>query len=147
MKQDRINDLLVRSLDGSLTKEEEGELSEALRHSADLRKEREAFLAIREQLANQEFAFKPFFSSKVLQQLAREQARGFEVLLWNRAFRRILVPGLAIVLLLLLGTWLSEGSLSLDSITGINQISETDILTDYFSSSLYPEQIDTHLNP
>ncbi len=113
---DEIKLLMYRSFDGPLTGAEQKRLDEALSRSAELRKEREEALLLRKQL--EEWA--PDGGETVPERVMAlfEQDQSIEAEYFS-LFKKVLLSGIAAVVLLLLSIWISEGSLSYDSLTGI----------------------------
>lgn len=126
-----IHRLLLRSLEEELEHEEMLELEEALAQSAALRKQKEELLGMRQILASQEFQFKPFFTAKVLNRLDTEGQKTVDN--WftqlSFAYQRIGVPALAVLVLLLLFTFFTEQSMSIDVITGTSDLTVDDLMT------------------
>ena len=74
MKRSEL-DLLYRSLDASLTPEEQSRLDAALRHDPGLRDEYERLVRLRSLVENQESpSFRADFSHRVMERLAAESA-------------------------------------------------------------------------
>lgn len=125
---ERILDLLYRSFDDELTKEEQRELAEALSSSLELREEKKRITEMRQRIADEAIrSFKPFFSARVLQRLKEETVAGedfFESIVW--AFRRIALAGAAALLLLIATNVLTERTVSLDSLLGMPQLTLED---------------------
>ncbi len=125
-------ELLIRSLDQQLSQEEQHRLDAALRDSVELQQEKERLVKMREALGNLEYQFAPFFAGKVMhkiQQLERGEPRTMNS--WGKAFQQIAIPSLAVLLLLIVVTWLTEGSISLEAMTGISQLYQEDVLAQY----------------
>ena len=120
--------LLLRSLDVSLNPTEQARLDEALARSASLRKEQEHLLAFREMAASQHYRFRPFFTARVMNRLAEAgYGRVMGVPILPAAFKRIAIPALAVIVLLLMGVYFMDGSLSVDAVTGTSGLSLSDI--------------------
>ncbi len=126
-------ELLLRSLDVSLDPAAQALLDEALAGSASLRRKREQLLAFREMAARQHYQFRPFFAARVMNRLAeRGYGRIMGVPILPAAFRRVAIPALALILLLLMGVYLMDGSLSLDAVIGTYGLSLADIEENYW---------------
>lgn len=131
-----INQLLIRSLEESLDEKDQIRLDRALEQSEQLRNEHAELLAMRELIQNQEFQFSPFFSGKVLQKVFHKEAKIPE--LGNAlvfAFNRIAIPVLALIVVLLINTYASHESLSIDAISGVSELSVDDVVADFFVSN------------
>ena len=124
----KILELLYRSFDAMLSKEEKTLLSQALSSSPELREEKKRIEQTRRIVSEDaERSFRPFFSARVMQQINKErltQDDFFESLVW--IFRRIALAGGLAVILLFANNLLSERKLSLDSLMGMPQITLED---------------------
>jgi len=107
--------LLIRSYDGHLTSEESEILTKALSESASLRKEKETFDRIRNDLSAWSPDFQPGFTEKVMMRIAGENPFVF-----RSVFRMVVLSGVAAILLILLSVYFSDGSLNMDSLLGIH---------------------------
>jgi hypothetical protein len=123
MMEERILDLLYRSLDEDLGQEERAELDAALAGSADLRRERDELLAMRGKVATSAAeSFGPFFAERVMRNIAEERegqaegARFFESLQY--AFRRVALVAAAVVAFLLIYNMNQGGSVSVAAAFG-----------------------------
>ncbi|MFQ5605765.1 MAG: hypothetical protein ACE5HS_21050 [bacterium] len=116
-------ELLYRSLDGHLSKEEQTMLEQALSASPELRKEKDQILAMRQTLSEGAArTFKPFFSARVMQKVRSEAKPAEEFvhsLLW--AFRRIALGGAVAIALLLAINLFVEKNQNLDALLGVPQ--------------------------
>ena len=136
MKSSTYYTLLLRSLDESLSPEEEQQLAEALEKFPDLQKEKTELEEMRRMLQGQELRFSPFFASRLMNRL---QSRGQKVReSWltqmSFAFHRVSIPAFAVAGLLLLTTFLVEQSLSLDVLIGTSELTVDDMMTGVISS-------------
>ena len=124
----KVLDLLYRSFDAMLSKEEETLLSQALSASPELREEKKRIEATRRVVSEDAArSFKPFFSARVMRKIYKErltQDDFFESLVW--IFRRIALAGGLVVFLLFANSLLSERGLSLDSLMGMPQVTLED---------------------
>jgi anti-sigma factor RsiW len=126
--------LLLRSLEETLSPAEARQLTQALAESAELRQEETRLQKTRELLKAQDFRFAPFFAAKVLRNLHPDQVRENDRLHdFLFAFRRVSLPALALMLALLVGTYLSEQTLSLDALTGVADLTVDDLVTEVFT--------------
>ncbi|MEM7368787.1 MAG: hypothetical protein AAF587_09285 [Bacteroidota bacterium] len=136
MLNPKMQKLLLRSMDRTLSPEEDKQLSAALEHSEELRNERDELLAMRGKLKEQDYRFAPFFVAKVLNKLEPEDRQTIET--WfaqmGFAFQRVGLPAMAVVVLLLLTTFFVEQSLSWDVITGTSELTVDDLMTGVISS-------------
>jgi anti-sigma factor RsiW len=130
---ERILELLYKSLDGELTPEEMSDLEAALAISSELRKEREDLLAVRGLVkAGAAESFGPFFARRVMRAIrsARDEevsgARFFASL--EYAFRRVVLVAAAIAVFLLIYNLNQGGSMSLAAAFGTPEASIEEIL-------------------
>ena len=120
--EDRIRDLLYRSLDGDLSLDERKDLHAALAASAELMRERDDALAMRGLIKESaERSFGPFFAERVVNTIRseREETAGapfFESLLY--AFRRVAIAAAAVAAFLLIYNLNQGGSLSVAAAFG-----------------------------
>ena len=117
----QILNLLIRSLDGTLPANEEAQLEKALSTSERLRHEKARLLEIRSDLKNWSAPEDPDFAARVLSQIGKqveEDLSGVIIRLFPRvAAACVLILGVA------LGTiYVTEGSLMLDTIIGVNEV-------------------------
>lgn len=101
-------------------------LLHALAESPELRQEKERLEVMRGLLKDQKPGFRPFFSGRVINKISRLENAGWELeetfqLSW--AFSRVALSGIALVIILLTLTYFSAGSLNLDAILGISDLS------------------------
>ena len=124
--EERMRELLYRSLDGELSPGEREDLDAALAGSAELRREQEELVAMRglvKRSAAQSFG--PFFAERVVNTIRSEReeeasgARFFDSLLY--AFRRVALVGAAIAVFLLIYNFNQGGSLSVASALGTDE--------------------------
>lgn len=128
----KVLELLYRSFDGQLTPAEQERLDEALRHSQPLREEKEKIAAMRQAVSGSAAqSFQPFFAERVVQRIQAErkpQAESgedfFGSLAWS--FRRIALAGTIAVLLLLAGSVIQRGEISLNSVLAMPQLTIED---------------------
>jgi len=119
MKQD-MYDLLIRSFDGNLSREEQSLLEEALRSDQDLRREKQRLAEVRSLIGSQEYEFAPFFATRVMAGIESVNELFSEKLFY--VFRRMAVVSLVIVAGLLVGTYLQDGTVTLSTLTGISDL-------------------------
>ena len=132
--EERILELLYRSMDGELTQEETADLESALASSPELRREREELLALRGLVSTSAArSFGPFFPERVMKTIrsARETdaagERFSESLRY--AFRRVALVAAAVAVFLLIYNFNQGGGMSVASIFGTREASIEDVLT------------------
>ncbi|MDZ7261789.1 MAG: hypothetical protein ONB05_06765 [candidate division KSB1 bacterium] len=128
----KILDLLYRSFDSKLTKEEQQKLEKALAQSKELQEERARITKMRDVLSSSPApAFKPFFVERVMRRiwlLAEKEKRQeifFESLLY--LFRRVALAGLLVLLALLSFNWIKSEQVSLSSALALPEITMEEI--------------------
>jgi len=132
-----LYDLLLRSFDEELSAHDRQRLDRALEQSAQLREEQLAIKEMRTVLHQQHFAFQPFFVGKVMTQIETlAQADPFAPYHWTNAFRRVAIPGLVVLIAMLMFTWFSEGSINLETMMGISDIYQADIIAQYYTAEV-----------
>ena len=134
----RIKDLLARSLDHELDPKEQIELKHALDNTPGLKETQKELLNNRDMLANQQFAFQPFFASKVMQKIQETARSGKEFFSdMYYAFLRISIPALAACIVLFLMIWYNEGNLTVETLTGVSNLSFDELLNEMFVYNEY----------
>ena len=122
-----LHKLLIRSFDETLNDRDQQKLNEALIKSAALRKEKEKLAQIRTFSGQSEQSFRPFFASRVMNKLENlrhvESEENDQAFQFSFAFNRLAVSGAFLILVLLGITYFTTGSLSLDAIIGISELS------------------------
>jgi len=121
---DKQLQLLIRSFDAKLSKEEQDLLHQALKSSPELRSEQKRIIDMRKRLTDSgAYQFKPFFSARVMQKIKSSQSPEEEFansLSW--AFRMFATAGaVAIILLFSINSKLGKET-SLNSIFNIPTI-------------------------
>ena len=132
MNKNEALKLIRRSFDEQLSEEELISLNNALNSSIELKKEKENIIAIRAAASRQSGKrFSPFFADRVMQKI-RSQREAINDKIYdfgtslNFAFRRIAIAGAVVITLLLSGTFLSEGTFSIEKALGLQQVSIED---------------------
>lgn len=128
----KVLELLYRSFDGQLTQAEQERLDEALRHSQALREEKEKIAAMRQAVSGSAAqTFQPFFAERVMQRIQGKRKSMAAVgedfmssLAWS--FRRIAIAGVIAVLLLLAGSFIQKGEISLNAMLAMPQLTIED---------------------
>jgi anti-sigma factor RsiW len=101
----KIKELLYQSFDSDLNDEEKRILEEALRNSAELRKEKQEIQSQRQALSESAVrSFQPFFAERVMSRIGpASKANGLEMFYESlkAAFRRFVIAGAVIMIALL----------------------------------------------
>ncbi len=119
--------LLFVYFDGKLTNEEEDKFKKSVEKSEVFRTEKQEYEQMRGFISeNAERKLKPFFESRVLNELSSQSANFMTVNFAESlalSFRKILAPALIIILFLLSFNLISSGEVSVNSALGIQNVS------------------------
>ncbi len=121
-------DLLLRSLDYSLTAAERAQLEEALAASKDLQQTRDEYLKMRELLKELRVGRDYTFADRVMHKLEIEKEAGF----WSDIASlspRVAAISIAFIIISLIGIYRWEGNLSPEAIIGTEQLMPEDAIT------------------
>jgi hypothetical protein len=131
MKQEWL-DLLIYSMDNSLTPEEQKTLDEALSLSKALRKEQEQLLAMRNLLSQNTPPASPIFVENVIAKLARPQQPKLTTIIVD-LYPQIAAACVLFIAVALSAIYVSEGSLTYDALVGVNELNfgDANTLIDY----------------
>ena len=115
----KLKKLLYRSFDAELSEREQRVLNEGLKKFPDLATEKEAVSSLRSHLSQQEGAFSGGFEKKIMSRIQRHGAliSAFTI---KPTFRAVALSGVAAILVVLISVYFIDGSLSIDSLMGIN---------------------------
>ncbi len=126
---DKIQKILYKSFDDTLLIEEQQQLQKTLPLSNKLQKEKNDIEVLRKQLNEFEPQNNEGFVDEVMKKVMKEKSIVIN-LGFNKILKRILISGIAAIVLLLLSIYFTEGNLSYDSLTGIaGYIPETELLS------------------
>ena len=121
MKKDykKIKRLLYRSFDKSISRHEQANLDNGLRKYPSLLKEKDAVAALRTTLSEKKAAFSSSFEDSLMDRirLSRMQNNIFTI---KPVFRTVALSGVAAIIIVLISVYFIDGSLSLDTLMGIN---------------------------
>ncbi len=107
--------LLLRSYDMPLNENEKQHLQDELTQSEALKEEKERLDNMRTKIASFETDFSDGFTEKLMQRIADKGEFAF-----LSVFRTIALSGAAVIVLVLLTVYFVDGSLTLDSLLGLN---------------------------
>jgi hypothetical protein len=126
---EKMYNLLIRSLDEPISEEEQTKLNKALNKDEELQRRKNDLEEMRKRLGSYAPVFKAGFASRVMQRLEKERI----VLDLNQniyfLFKRVALTGAAAIILLLLGIYITMGTLNLDVILGVESLSEESLVT------------------
>lgn len=118
---DKMLALLIRSMDTELNEADALKLEQALRGSVALRDEKVRLTGMREELRNWEAVEDPTFADRVIAQLGKQVEEDLSAVI-IRLFPRV-AAACVLILGVALGTiYVTEGSLMLDTIIGVNEV-------------------------
>ncbi len=127
---DHIRRLMIRSLDESLSTQDQQKLEEGLIAFPELKEEQEKLLAFRNALAGEEHSFRSFFSARVMNKIdGLREEKGVVVGLpsLTPAFSRLAIPCLGVCLVLLLSLLFQEQEMGWNLLTGSSEIELADL--------------------
>lgn len=128
-----INDLLIRSINEKLTAEEDKKLQDALKKSAELRDEKAKLIKVKELISSRSHKFSDGFHSRVMQAVSEEKKGRVLSVNFGRnltsMFNRVAVAGVAVIILLVISLYLSQGSLDVNTITGVEPVSQDNLVS------------------
>lgn len=127
----KIRDLLYRSFDADLTKEEKQALADSLARSAELREEKRQIENMRKKLSGGgETSFALFFADRVMQQIYREQKPHNELERWVESlvsvFRPVAVAAVLVILLLVGYNMFTTKQISLEGALAVSNVTVTE---------------------
>lgn len=65
--------------------------------------------------------FKPFFETRLMSKIAQLKENNYDYL-FNRAFQKVIMSGIAAVALLLITIFISDGTISMDALVGTSNL-------------------------
>ena len=113
--------LLRKSYDVALPTDEKERLDKALQNDIELRREKLRLDKLRNLLRKEQLGFDEHFAERVMERIEKQKKNTSENP-FSYAFKRIALPGLVAAIILFLFTVFSSGSLSLDSILGVDAV-------------------------
>lgn len=126
-------ELLLRSMNDQLSADEDKKLQLALKVSAELREEKVKLGKVRELLSSRNYGFTAGFRNRVMQAVSDEKNNKVILMDFTRSFtsmfNRVAVAGVAVILLLVISLYISHGSLNVNTITGVDPISEDNLIS------------------
>ena len=133
MINQEMYDLLIRSMNEQLTAEENKKLQQALKGSSELREEKIKLNKVGKLLSSRNYSFSDGFRNRVMQAVSDEKKGKVISIDFTRSFtsmfNRIAVAGVAAILLLVISLYISHGSLNVNTLTGIDPISEDNLIS------------------
>ncbi|MCH7658313.1 MAG: hypothetical protein IIB05_08355 [Bacteroidetes bacterium] len=133
MINQEMYELLLRSMNEQLSADEDKKLKLALKVSAELREEQVKLGKVGELLSSRNYGFTAGFRNRVMQAVSDEKKGKVISMDFGRSFtsmfNRIAVTGVAVILLLVISLYISHGSLNVNTITGVDPISEDNLIS------------------
>ena len=122
----KLYDLLVRSFDTPLAKEEQEQLEFALKNSEVLRKAQQELIGLRSQLSSFEVSAEPLFTDQVMQKIG---ASSTKIIPLRRYATQIAAACLILILATGVGMYMLEGGLDAEIILGVDELDPLDAYT------------------
>ena len=126
-------DLLIRSMNDQLTAEEDKQLQQALKGSSELGDEKIKLSKVGKLLSSRNHSFSDGFRNRVMQAVGDEKKGKVISMDFTRSFtsmfNRIAVAGVAAILLLVISLYISHGSLNINTITGVEPVSQDNLVS------------------
>jgi hypothetical protein len=134
--KEHLKQLLIRSFDDNLTQKEQDELQKGFADFPELVQEQEALSLVRNALQKQSYSFHYGFSEKIMhkieasQFLSGQNLQDYFVAQLNTLFLRWIMPvGTVAIAIIVITLYFTEGSASVNTITGVNDLSFNDAIT------------------
>ena len=131
----KFKKLLLKSFDNNLNQGEQETLQKSFEDFPELVKEKEELLSLMNVLQKRTYSFQQGFSDRVMMKIeSRSQIaipnprEHFETQL-RLLFRWVAPVGTAAIILFLIAVYLTQGSISVNAITGIGNLSFNDAIT------------------
>jgi len=131
----KLRILLLKSFDNNLSQKEKDELQKGFADFPELVQEKEDISLLRDVLQKRTYSFQQGFSNKILREIeslssstVQNPREYFETQL-ILLFRWVVPVGTAAIILFLITVYLTQGSISVNTITGIENLSFSDAIT------------------
>lgn len=133
MKTGTFEKWLWQLVDGTLSARRKSKLEKALNESTALSQKQGEIIRLQTLLANDESRFSPGFASRTMERIRQQQGSlslHTEVLPdFQKAFNRVFITGVAAAALLIIGFYLTSGNLSVESLIGLDQFSDENLIS------------------
>lgn len=133
MINQEMYDLLIRSMNDQLTVEEDKQLQQALKGSSELREEKIKLNKVGKLISSRNHSFSDGFRNRVMQAIGDEKKGKVISIDFTRSFtsmfNRIAVAGVAAIVLLVISLYISHGSLNINTITGVEPVSQDNLVS------------------
>jgi hypothetical protein len=131
----KLRKLLLMSFDNNLTYKEQEELKKGCEDFPELVKEKEELSSLMNVLQKRTYSFQQGFSNKIMREieslssLTTQNPREYFEAQLILLFRWVAPVGTAAIILFLITVYLTQGSISVNTITGIENLSFNDAIT------------------
>lgn len=119
-KNNKLGELLYRSFDTELNEQQQQILDDGVQKDVQLAGEKEFIADLRNKLASLPADFSDQFETNLMHQLEQELHLQKVLTIKPSTFRAIALSGVAAIIAVLISVYFIDGSLSLDSLMGIN---------------------------
>lgn len=123
----KMLELLLRSLDQELLPSEAQQLKTALVSSEKLRQEKDRLIQVRQQLQDWQPAVDEDFTARVMVQISQQLEEDLTAVI-VRLFPRVAAACVVVLCVALGAIYLTEGSLMVETIIGVNEVMPEDAL-------------------
>lgn len=134
--KEKLKLLLIRSFDDNLTQKEQEELQKGFADFPELVQEKEEISLLRNTLQKQTYSFHYGFSEKIMRKIEAprfvsvQNLEDYFAVQLNKLFLRWIAPvGTVAIVIIVITLYFTEGSTSVNAITGINALSFNDAIT------------------
>ncbi|MEL6593446.1 MAG: hypothetical protein AAFQ68_25325 [Bacteroidota bacterium] len=129
-----IYELLLRWSEGELNEDQAKALTEKMEADHELKRAAQDLASLQELGKHAEFRFQPFFVGRVMHQIEQNDQQENPIQALQFAFQRLALPAFAVMIVLLVLTFIGEQSLSLEAIVGTSNLDVEDVYSQYFFS-------------
>ena len=121
----KLKEFLLRSFDEDLSEKEKKELAQALENSAELQAEKAQWQRIRLLISDLRVESSPDFTNQLMGRLRKGEKENMSPMVIS-IFPKVAAACLLVFFISLLSIYLSTGSLSVDSIIGVQDLTPED---------------------
>ncbi|MBN2615429.1 MAG: hypothetical protein JXR71_07015 [Bacteroidales bacterium] len=115
----KLKKLLYRSFDTTLNKKEQLELQKGMEQYPELTDEKNSVASLRHRLFKQDSSFSAGFEDQLMDKI-RENKAASNIFTIKPTFRAVALSGVAAIVVVLISVYFIDGSLTIDSLMGIN---------------------------
>jgi hypothetical protein len=131
----KLKKLLIKLYDNNLSHKDQEELPNGFAAFPELAQEKEELSSLIQVLQKRNYSFQPGFSEKIMRKIESvsyfaipDPREYFEAQL-NLLFRWVAPAGAAVIIIFLISLYLTQGSISVNAITGIDNLTFNDAIT------------------